>query len=1014
MGEYFRRLLRPAIAALACLALSAAPAVAQDTGSIRGRVVEAATGRPLGGAQVSVPAIQRGSVANAAGEFLLVGMPAGTHRLRAEMIGYGAVEQEVTVGAGQVASVEFRLELTAISIDEIVVTGTAGAVSKRTIGNSIARVDAADVTAKTAISTLTELLQARTPGLTLLPNSGVTGTASEIRIRGASSLINNAPVVYIDGVRYHDGGLGTFTPSGAGATSYTGQTTSALSGLNPSDIESIEVIKGPAAATLYGAEAAAGVIQIITKKGRSGQQALQWTARVEYGHNDWALDIPDNYTVCTTAKLADPATWPGCQGKPAGTVLRGNPLRDDPDALRTGLVRKQSLSLRGGGDRYSFYVAGENVDEEGVFHNNYDERRSVRANFTFQPTDVLDFAITSNYIRGMLRLPVGDEAAQGMLLSAFRGRPGRIPPGNNPRSDGWATTNPLQANAYDNTTKSDRLTLGATANFNPLPWFRNRLTVGLDYTSSLAQILSLPGSADADYAGTPEGFVAQRVPRNYIYTVDYVGNVVKNLTPDLGATTSFGMQYNYKHLETLYASGRGLGAPTVTQIDRAQITSGANSYSDSKALGFFAQEQLAWKNRLFVTGALRMDNSSVFGDEIRRILYPKASVSYVLSEEPALSGFFDQARIGNFRLRGAWGQAGQAPPPYVASQTYTVSQVVLGPNVGSELRTLAYGNANLKPERGSEIELGFDLGAFNDRVGVEFTYYNKRMNDVLVTQAVPASTGWVSSPYVNLGETKNSGVELVVDASLIQTPKLAWDIGLSLSTNSNELVSFGDTTLKSIAISGASYTPGYQQHRPGYPLAGWWLQVPQRNADGTPVMNGATVVLTDTAVYLGSAVPTREISLSSTFTLFRDLQIFALFDYKGGHKVFNYKEYNRCRFQDNCERMADPRNIDLETGAVVNPEVNVWRQVPSAYLEDGSFIKLRDLSVTYSLPTEWAARLRANAASVTLAGHNLALWSDYSGIDPEVNGYGNRSFVRADVYAVPMIRRMTMSVNLSF
>lgn len=1000
------------LATTALLGLSAGSADAQQTGTVRGRVVEAATGRPLSGAQVYISGTDRGGIADASGEFLLLNVPAGTHTVRAEMIGFSASELGIEVVAGQVVRADFQLSQIAISIDEIVVTGTAGAVSKRTLGNSISTVDAADVTTKTTISTLTELLQSKTPGLTLLPNSGVAGTASEMRIRGAGSLINNAPVIYVDGIRYNDAGLGTFVPSGAGATAYTGQVTSALGSLNPSDIESVEVIKGPAAATLYGAEAANGVIHIITKKGRTGQQSLQWNARFEYGANDWALEIPDNYTVCNNDRINNPAEWPGCQGVPAGTVLRNTPLREDDAALRSGLVRKQALSVRGGGENYSFYIAGENVDEEGVFHNNYDERRSIRANFSFQPSNALDFTVTSNYIRGMLRLPVGDEAAQGMLLSAFRGRPGRVT--SNPDNTlGWATTIPEEANEYDNTTKSDRLTLGATVNYRPFSWFRNRLTVGLDYTSSLAQILSLPGSTDAQYAGTPDGFVAQRMPRYYIYTVDYVGTLDQNLTADFNSTTSFGVQYTYKHNETLYASGTGLAARPLTQIDLAQLTRGANSYSDSKALGLFVQEQVGWKNRLFVSGAVRMDNSSVFGDDIQSIFYPKVQVSYVMSEEPVFSNFFNRLSITNFRVRGAWGQAGQAPPPYVATQTYTAGRVVIGNDVGSYLRTSAYGNPDLKPERGSEYEVGFDLSALDDRLGLEFTYYNKQMDDVLVTRPVPASTGWVSSRYVNLGETKNSGIEVLLTGTVIESPNFTWDANLSLSTNSNELVSFGDTSLTQISISGASYSPGYQQHRVGYPLAGWWLPVPLRDENGDPVMNGAAVVM-DTTRYLGTAVPTREIGISSTFTLFRNFQVFALFDYKGGHKVFNYKEYNRCRFQDNCERMADPNNVDPVTGEVLNPEVYVWRQVPSAYLEDGDFIKLRDLSLTYTLPTEWATRIGADAASLTLAGHNLALWSDYSGIDPEVNGYGNRAFVRADVYAVPMIRRMTMSVNLSF
>jgi len=656
------------------LAVATAPALAQGTGVIRGTVADAVTQRPLATVQISVVGTNRGALSNAAGEFLILNIPAGTYEVRAEMIGHGTVTQEVTVREGAVSEVALTLSQAAIAMDEIVVTGTAGATSRRTLGNSITTVNAAQMTQQTAITSLTELLQAKTPGVQILTNSGTLGTAADIRIRGASSLTSTRPVIFIDGVRYNDSSLGSFTPSGAGTTSFSGQTTSAFDFINPNDIESIEVVKGPAAATLYGAEAANGVIQIITKKGVRGEQSVRWDLRTEYAQNEWSLEIPDNYTTCSAARIAEVdannnPVWPGCQGVSANTILRENPLRQDPAALRTGDVLRTSLSARGGGEAYSFYFAADVNEENGVYFNNHNHRRAVRANVSVQPNTWMDLAVMTSYTQGDLRLPVGDEAAQGMLLSAFRGRPGRVTA--NPLNSGWAFTRAEQANEYNNTTRSDRLTLGTTVNILPLEWFRNRLTVGLDYTASLAQVLSPPGSTDADFAGLPGGAIAQRTPRTYVYTVDYAGNIDRPLSSDVMSTTSFGVQAISSRNEVLSATGTGLGAPDITLISAATSTVGGNSFSERKSLGFFLQEQIGWKNRVFVTAAVRADDNSAFGDSFSWIYYPKASLAWMLSEEPAFEGLVSRARLDHLKFRAAWGEAGQAPAPFSATQIYT-------------------------------------------------------------------------------------------------------------------------------------------------------------------------------------------------------------------------------------------------------------------------------------------------------------------------------------------------------
>jgi TonB-dependent SusC/RagA subfamily outer membrane receptor len=276
-------LVRATVAAAALLLLAPGGLVAQASGTVRGRVVEAGSQQPVADVQVSIVGTTLGGITNASGDYTVTNVPAGEQRVRVRRLGFRAADQAVTVTAGATATVNFTLSPSAAQLEQVVVTGTTGAVERRTVGNSITQVGVAELTEKNSIMSVAEVLQGKTPGVTILPGSGAAGTAGEIRIRGAGSTSGYSPVVFIDGVRYNISDLGGFSATGGGTAglAQSSQVTSALDWLNPNDIESIEVIKGPAAATLYGAEAANGVIQIITKKGARGQQQLRWGFRAE-------------------------------------------------------------------------------------------------------------------------------------------------------------------------------------------------------------------------------------------------------------------------------------------------------------------------------------------------------------------------------------------------------------------------------------------------------------------------------------------------------------------------------------------------------------------------------------------------------------------------------------------------------------------------------------------------------------------------------------------------------------
>ena len=1012
MRWQFVRVTRGVVAVVAlCLTVPAVVA-AQSTGTVRGHVSEVGTNRPLADVQVTVTGTTLGSVTNAAGDFVIAGVSSGTHEISARRLGFTRQARQVTVVAGSDVRAEFTLTQSASQLEALVVTGTAGAVEKRTVGNAITQLNVEDVASKTNVKNVTEILQARSPGVQINAGSGTVGTAADITIRGASSFSVTRPVVYIDGVRMSTAGIGNFDPSGQGlAANSGGQTANALGLVNPQDIESIEVIKGPAASTLYGADAAGGVIQIITKKGTRGQQSLRWSGSYEGGRNDLgSIDLPINYTLCDQAKINLPATWPGCVGKPVGTVLSNSPISEDPRATRDGAVQRLSLSARGGGERYSFYVSGDHSYEEGVLHNSFERRNSMRANFGVTPNEKTDVAINLGVFNSRLRLPLGDESAQGILFSSQRGRPGRasaLVGQPIPGQEGYLTISPPVSDTYDNQTRSNRITLGATGNYQPFRWFRNRVTAGLDWTYGEATLFAPPNTPDL--TGDTLGLTAQRIPRNTIYTLDYTGSVEHSFTKDLLSTTSFGSQVVASRNQVLSANGRGLGSPDVTLIGSTTTIAAANTYSENNSVGYYIQEQFGWKNRLFLTGALRADDNSSFGQDFDIITYPKASISWILSEEPAVKGLFDAIRAENFKFRAAWGQAGKAPAPYSATRTYTISTVTLGGSSASALRTSEYGNPNLGPERGSEVEVGFDSDFWRGRIGVEFTYYDKEMRDVLFTNSVAPSTGFRGTQQANIGSTSNKGLELGLNASVLRFRNFGWDSRISLSTNKNKLISFGDTTVKQVQPF-ASYG-SVQLLRPGYPIAGYWGRFPKRNPDGTPIFVNNVLQLTDTT-YVGPALPTRELAFSNTFTLFRDFSVYALFDYKGGHYNYRGAELYRCGSAQNCIELNDP-NFPATEAAVYR--VGAGTNAPyGIYIHKADFVKLRDVSVTYSVPSRFAAYAQAQGASITLAGHNLALWSDYPGPDPEVNTYGNRAFIRGDIYSMPMTRRLTATLNLSF
>ncbi|HEY2027171.1 MAG TPA: TonB-dependent receptor, partial [Gemmatimonadaceae bacterium] len=620
---------------------------------------------------------------------------------------------------------------------------------------------------------------------------------------------------------------------------------------DPNDIESIEVIKGPAAATLYGADAASGVIQIITKKGKIGRQSALWSAKAEAGSIDWALERPKRYWYCTDAQIAQPVLYPNCAAlgaNPANRMLIDDPF-NAPGALRTGSLTTVGASVRGGGDRYSYFISGDHDGEMGVLNNNAFKRDNGRTNFQIGLLDNLNVTLNTAYIRTSSTQALSDNSSNSILRNAYRDRPS----GPWPWEAQFRGFGPTLANQYDNRVSTERYILGSTVEYEPLQWFHNRLNVGVDINNQTSSVFyGIDTTGKAPWGPTlSSGYISYPLPTTHQWTVDYAGTANATLPRDLTSAFSVGAQYSSQEIDSWRATGQGLVANSLNLVGSAATTTSDQTFLQQKSLGTYVQEMVGWRNRLFVTGAVRVDNNSAFGSNFKFVTYPKASVSYVISDE----SFFHLPHVDQLKLRAAWGEAGNAPQPFSAVRAYSAVNTAIGDVQVNALQPQAYGNPDLRAETGREVELGFDLSALSGRVGAEFTYYNKQTKDALVAVPAPPSTGFVGAGngavvgsgatgtyLANLGQISNAGVELTLNATLLSRANLGWESVLSVSTNQNKLVSFG-TGFNNIQFSTFG---AVQEFATGYPLGAYWYTDVMRDASGAPVLTNGKVTVDPT------------------------------------------------------------------------------------------------------------------------------------------------------------------------
>jgi outer membrane receptor protein involved in Fe transport len=431
---------------------------------------------------------------------------------------------------------------------------------------------------------------------------------------------------------------------------------------------------------------------------------------------------------------------------------------------------------------------------------------------------------------------------------------------------------------------------------------------------------------------------------------------------------------------------------------------------ETRTLGSFIEQQVSFRDRLFVTGALRSDRNSAFGANFKTVFYPKLSASWIVSQE----GFFPHVGwLDELRLRSAYGASGVQPGTIDAAPYYAAAHSLNEAGDAPGVVFTALGNANLKPERSTELEAGFDANFIGNRVNTQITYYNKISRDALVSRVLPPSIGTGNTSRLeNLGEVRNTGWEALISTVFVQNDRFGWDMTINGSTNHNKLVSLGG--LPNIVNSST------QQDREGYPLNGWWsrplLGYQDKNGDGIIAYNAnaalSEITVGDTTAYLGSPLPLYEVALTNGFDFWhRRFRLQAMIDYKGDYKVYNNSERIRCLSRNNCAGLIYIGSSELDQARTAAGRDHPAKTV-AGFMEPGDFIRFRELSLTFNAPERWASRyIRGRSLSLTGAVRNLGvLWTKYTGVDPEAFGTTGDAPSSFQAFAPP--RYVTLRLNL--
>lgn len=927
---------RGVLAALALITATAPPALAQN-GSVGGAVVDEVSKRPLSGVQVLIKGTNISTSTGAAGRYILSNVPPGERTVWVRQLGFAPQERPVTVTAGQRATVDFELTTQAVSLTGVVVTGAATATEVRKIGNSIASVNVAELVEKTPILSVDELVKGRTPGLIMNIGQSSVGTPGQIKIRGTKSIaLPSDPVVYIDGVKINN--------SDDRPIFIGGQGINRLADLNPAEIDRVEIVRGAAAATLYGTQGSNGVIQIFTKRGRTGAPESLFESEGGY------QQTPTNRF---PGRLWTQFTGP-----------TGYRAHDPKEIVDKGRYERYLAQVSGGSETVTYFtsLAFQRQNASIAPSANWNRSITTRANITAILSPKLSLSVRTGLTFNKLRINDSDNALHGLYSQVVAGLPYSATP---ERKWGERFGNFYANQTVENIQDVLRNTTGFTLDYRMRENFTHNVTLGIDwFGDEFQKYFPYAYQGSGNKLGSKNNIT--RSVREI--TFDYKSSLSNTLTSNLTSEFSFGAQGIFFSQNRVTGSGTDFPAPGVRTVSAAATRTAAEDRVQTTNAGLFAQETFGLFDKVFLAAGMRFDGNSAFGNNFKYQWYPKASIAYSVSQE----AFWPKSLVPTMKLRVAYGTSGQAPAQFAADRTFTPTSAQNGQPAVTPNNL---GNPDLGPETSREIEVGFDAGMLRDRLGIEFTYFSQTTNSALIRKNEPPSSGFLAAQLTNIGQTKSSGIELGLNAALLARARQELNVRLNFATFTSEITDMGG--IAPFFVNDARIVQGYPVNSIWrFPLAGW-NPTTRRHTAGPD------------REFAGQIDPKWYGSFSADYRFGR-FSIAGMADFQGGNKKMDFSHYWDTRVRSGDHYLSLVQKPNGTTTPAADSLVDYVNTLGSTvFIEPGDFVALSELSLNYNVPDEFSRRLGFRRTSVRLSGRNLYLWTKFPGVDPRLNWRGN-------------------------
>ena len=977
---------------LASLALSLAVGIGAAAGQqrpITGKVVSAATTEPVAGARIVVVGTPITAITNDRGEFSL-SAPEGAVTLLVRGVGFKHVQLPVLAGTGDVT---VRLEQDVFNLEAVVITGQATGVEQRNLANAVTTVSAAQLN-RAPTPTLESALQGKIPGALVQMNSGAPGGGGQIAFRGVTTINGGVdPLIVVDGMVIANDAIASnmnaVTAAAAGGNaSNQDNPVNRLADLNPNDIQDIQALKGASAAAIYGSQAANGVIIITTRRGRPGAPRFSVTQRFgTFGVANQMGARPFNDTTEAFGVFApkvprDTATRTVIRGLcnlPGGKCPFFN--NEQPLYGEHQLAAETDASVTGGNDQTTYYLSGLVKKDGGIAPKTGYQKQSIRANLDQVLGSRFKVSLNLNAIHSLSNRGISNNDNTGTSTylvypttpSFLDLRPvnGLYP--INP----FAPSNPLQTFAELRNSEDVWRVLGtSTAKVDvvttPTQHLVFNLTGGLDFFSQRNDVLSPADLQYEPFDGQPGTVVLGKASD---LRLNLVGSVVHTYTPASNAfqaTTSAGFQYENRDLNLTNLVGRTI-ALGLQNVSQATSLTSSQSEQPVKNAGIYGQEEVLMADqRLLLTAGIRADRSSVNGDPRKFYFFPKAAASYRFGQP--LGG------IDELKLRAAWGQTGN--PPLFGARYVVDSTQVVGGQFG-QFPALQLGDPNIKPERNTEIEAGVDATFGKEFATLGVTVYRKVVTDLLLVQSLAPSTGYATRIFnAPAAQLSDRGIEIAAAVSPVRKPDVNWIIRGTFDLSRSNIDSLPVPAFNTLGFGTSLGAFRIEQGKSATQIVG---------SEG----------------HVGDANPDFRVGLSSDLTYDR-LSLGFTWEWKHGGDIINLTQLLYDAFGNSVDQVPAGDTRISTWADPVNPKTKV-------YVQDGSYLKLRELSVGYELPASVPQHFGMRTARISFSGRNLLRFTPYKGLDPEVSNFGNQAIGRnIDVAPFPPTRSFFFSIDVGF